>query len=87
MQNAFDLLFDGKVSNCVKSIGLSQPVSQIFFKNNLALLTPMKAMDSESSLLVLSWDRFPSVEASFQGPDEKYWLLEYKQIDAQVENF
>ena len=47
----------------------------------------MKAIDSDSSLLVLSRDRFPLVEATFQGPDEKYWLLECKQIDAQVENF
>ena len=72
MQNAFDLLFDAKVSICVKSIGFSQPVLQIFLKKNLKLLTPMKAIDSDSSLLVLSRDRFPSVEATFQGPDEKY---------------
>ena len=87
MQNASSLIFVDKVSICFKSIGFSQPVPQVFLKKNLALLTPMKAIDSDSSLLVLSRDRFPSVEATFQGPDEKYWLLEYKQIDAQVENF
>ena len=87
MQNAYELLFDAIGAICVKSIGFSQPVPQIFFKKNLKLLTPMKGIDSDSSLLVLSRDRFPSVEATIQGPDEKYWLLEYKQIDAQVENF
>ena len=72
LQNAFEFLFDAKVSICVKSIGFSQPVPQVLFKKNLALLTPMKAIDSDSSLLVLSRYRFPSVEATFQGPDEKY---------------
>ena len=85
-QIASNLILVDKVSICVKSIGFSQPVPQFFFKKILALLKPMKAIDSDSSLLVLSRDRFPSVEATFQGPDEKYWLLEYKQIDAKVQN-
>ena len=71
MQIASDLIFVKKVSICVKSTSLSQPVPQIIFSKILALLKPIKAIDSDSSMLVLSRDRFPSVEATFQGPDEK----------------
>ena len=87
MQSAFDLIFIAKCQSASKSTVFPQPVPQIFFKKIVALLNPMKAIDSDSSLLVLSRDRFPSVDATFQGPDEKYWLLDYKQIDAQVKNF
>ena len=87
MQSASDLIFVNKLSICVKSTGFSQPVLQIIFSKILALLKPIKAIDSDSSMLVLSRERFPSVEATFQGPDEKYWLSEYNQIGAKVNNF
>ena len=71
MQIASDLIFVKKVSICVKSTGFSQPVPQIIFSKVLELLKPIKAIGSDSSTLVLSRVRFPSVEATFQGPDEK----------------
>ena len=81
------MIFVKKASICVKSTSFSQPVPQIIFSKILALLKPIKAIDSDSSMLVLSRDRFSSVEANFQGPDEKCWLLDYNQIDAKVNNF
>ena len=72
MQIASDLIFVKKVSICIKSTGFSQPVPQIILSKILAPLKPIKAIDSDSSMLALSRDRFPSVKATFQGPDGKY---------------
>ena len=72
MQIASDLIFVNKVSICVKSTSFSQLGPQIIFSKILELLKPIKAIDSDSSMLVLSRDRFPSVEATFHDPYEKY---------------
>ena len=41
-----------KLQSATKVIGFSQPVPQVFFKKLVKLLKPMKAIDSDMSLLV-----------------------------------